>query len=243
MFVGQSLIHNAQLNAVITEFNRYQTAVQSFKQQYQALPGDMNNATSFWGLAGGAVVTPSDSVCSTTASTTVATCNGNGDGTIYFNGNHWGELYRFWQHLSNAKMIEGYYTGSTTGSAANMPAPGINAPVSKFGPNVGWSITWTATGGALAGGSEGAWFNTDYGQGHSFVFGASYTNITAQVALTPKDAWSIDKKIDDGQPALGNVIATEYVNCTNAANMADLGTTYKLSTTTVVCALVFLANF
>src|SRR5437660_1073388 len=77
IFVGQSLIHNAQLNAVISEFNRYQTAVQSFKQQYNTLPGDMSNATSFWGSAGG---TGSDATCAVVVSTTAATCNGNGDG-------------------------------------------------------------------------------------------------------------------------------------------------------------------
>ena len=239
VFVGQSLIHNAQLNTVITEFNRYQTATQAFKQQYQGLPGDMNNVTSFWGVAGG---TGSDTTCSTTTSTTTATCNGNGDGMVYVQSGHWGEVYRFWQHLSNAKMIEGSYTGSTTGHAANTPSPGLNAPQSKFGANVGWSII--VSGQSLpSGGFEGGWFNADYGQGHTFIFGTSCANTTCGAAITPKDGWAIDKKIDDGKPGMGNVIATEYANCTNAASMNDLGTTYKLATTSPVCALVFLANF
>ena len=108
IFVGQSLIHNATLNAVITEFNRYQTAVQSFKQQYQALPGDMPNATSFWGSAGG---TGSDATCMNTASTTAATCNGNGDGVIQTSAAGNDKILRFWQHLANAKMVGRFYSG------------------------------------------------------------------------------------------------------------------------------------
>src|SRR5437763_7869808 len=97
IFVGQSLIHTAQINAVISEFNRYQTAVQNFKQQYQALPGDMNNATSFWGSAGG---TGADATCFNTLSNTAATCNGNGDGSIQTSVSLWDEVYRAWQHLA-----------------------------------------------------------------------------------------------------------------------------------------------
>jgi hypothetical protein len=42
------------------------------------LPGDMSNATSFWGLAGGSAGPPSDVTCANTISTTTATCNGHG---------------------------------------------------------------------------------------------------------------------------------------------------------------------
>ena len=128
IFVGQSLIHNAQLNAVITEFTRYQTAVQSFKQQYQALPGDMNNATSFWGVAGG---TGSDTTCMNTVSTTAATCNGNGDEVIGTSVVTWDETFRAWQHLATAKMIEGFYAGNP------VPVTGGTIPASRYGNNMG----------------------------------------------------------------------------------------------------------
>src|ERR1019366_3549131 len=95
IFVGQSLIHTAQLNSVISEFNRYQTSVQNFKMQYQALPGDMTNATAIWGSAGG---TGADATCQNTASTTAATCNGNGDGAISTSVVVMDEELRAWQH-------------------------------------------------------------------------------------------------------------------------------------------------
>ena len=68
ILAGQSLIRASELRAVTTEFTKYQTALNSFRDKYFAYPGDMTNATSFW---------PS---CGTTALTTAEGCNGNGDG-------------------------------------------------------------------------------------------------------------------------------------------------------------------
>lgn len=47
ILAGQSLIRAAELRAVSTEYNRHFTAIQSFRNRYMALPGDMNNATRF----------------------------------------------------------------------------------------------------------------------------------------------------------------------------------------------------
>jgi prepilin-type N-terminal cleavage/methylation domain-containing protein len=63
---GQSLIHAAELRAVTTEYQKYMTAVRSFKDKYFASPGDMNNATSLWGVAAG---TGNDNACKIFAST------------------------------------------------------------------------------------------------------------------------------------------------------------------------------
>jgi hypothetical protein len=244
IFVGQSLIHNAQLNAVITEFNRYQTAVRSFQQQYQALPGDMNNATSFWGSAGG---TGSDTTCAAVVSTTPATCNGNGDGVINISNAVGWEWLRFWQHLANAKMIEGAYTGTgnpySAVQASNTATPNVNVPPSRYGSNAGWSIL-NAVRNNLGGIGNSEFSITDYGTGHVFMLGAPSGGwMTESPVLTPKDAWAIDKKIDDGKPAAGNVIAMWWGTCSTAASAADLTGTYKLSTTTGVCTLSFNPGF
>jgi len=53
VLTGQNLIRAAELRAVTTEFNAYQTAANTFKDKYFAIPGDMTNATDFWGSAGG----------------------------------------------------------------------------------------------------------------------------------------------------------------------------------------------
>ncbi|MFZ4541492.1 MAG: type II secretion system protein [Rickettsiales bacterium] len=106
---GQSLIRAAELRAVSTEYSRYVTAVQTFRDKYFQLPGDMNSATTFWGTA--AV----GAACATTIGSGTQTCNGNGDGWLdngYVNSN---ENFRYWQHLANAGLIEGAYTGQFQG--------------------------------------------------------------------------------------------------------------------------------
>ncbi|MGB1540395.1 MAG: prepilin-type N-terminal cleavage/methylation domain-containing protein, partial [Rickettsiales bacterium] len=41
---GQSLIRAAELRSVSKEYEKYQTAINIFKDKYFALPGDFNNA-------------------------------------------------------------------------------------------------------------------------------------------------------------------------------------------------------
>ena len=43
---GQSLIHASELKSVISDFQKYQSAITQFRTQYNAWPGDMPNATS-----------------------------------------------------------------------------------------------------------------------------------------------------------------------------------------------------
>lgn len=79
ILAGQSLIRAAELRSVITTTDRYQAAVYSFRDKYFALPGDMRNATSFWGDQA-----TGPSACADAGITdgTPGTCNGNGDGLI-----------------------------------------------------------------------------------------------------------------------------------------------------------------
>ena len=49
ILAGQSLIRASELRAVSTEFQRYVAAVNTFRDKYFMLPGDMSNATAFWG--------------------------------------------------------------------------------------------------------------------------------------------------------------------------------------------------
>ncbi|MFZ4540565.1 MAG: pilus assembly FimT family protein [Rickettsiales bacterium] len=50
---GQALIRASELRAVVTEYNRHAVDTKTFRDKYFALPGDMANATSFWGRVGG----------------------------------------------------------------------------------------------------------------------------------------------------------------------------------------------
>ena len=107
---GSSMIRAAELRAVISEETQFKIAIHTFREKYSGLPGDLDNATRFWG-AEPAANCPGDE---TTPSTTSATCDGNGDGFISW-GNisgFGGESHRFWQHLANAGLIAGNFTGT-----------------------------------------------------------------------------------------------------------------------------------
>ena len=46
---GKSLIRAAELRTIGTERDRFRTAMYAFRDKYFMLPGDISNATSFWG--------------------------------------------------------------------------------------------------------------------------------------------------------------------------------------------------
>lgn len=105
VFSGQSLVMNAKLNRVATQFRQYEQAIRAFYAQYDQYPGDFDSAYSFWG-----------SNCASTESD----CNGNHDNIIQYNGSGGDsdrEEYRFPQHLVLAGILSGSYTG--TGSVQN----------------------------------------------------------------------------------------------------------------------------
>lgn len=118
---GSSLTRQAQLRAIGSDINSYRSAVNSFKLQYNALPGDMANAMSFWGAG---------------------TANGNGNRTVEWSA----EAYLTWQHLTLSGILPGSYTGVATATYAD---PGVNipkGPISNSGYNMTGHATWT--GGA-----------------------------------------------------------------------------------------------
>ena len=227
---GQSLIHAAELRSVSTEYNRYYAAAHTFRDKYFAYPGDISNATKFWGATAS---------CPGTAGTGTQTCDGNGDGLIGPAGaaSQYGEMQTFWQHLANAGLIEGTYTGIAGTSGGYDVTPGINEPRSKFSSASGWMVlNW----GIVADGNWGR-FGGDYTNAISFG-GASGGNYVSGRIMTATDAWNIDTKMDDGNPAAGKVWAGAYgPNCTITTSTAyDKSTAaYYLTGSTLDCPLYF----
>ena len=100
---GQSIVRSAQLRSVATEVQGIKTSLNTFKDYYDALPGDMDNAIDYWGAAH---ATPS--TCKFTVGTGTQTCNGDGLGHVNRQtdaSNDTYEMFRFWQHLVNAEMF------------------------------------------------------------------------------------------------------------------------------------------
>lgn len=238
---GQALIRAAELRSVSSDYSRYVTAAQTFRSKYLALPGDMANATRFWGAQAGGTADGVDAACAalTTAATGAATCNGDGDGLIgdqtvaaerY-------EAFRMWQHMANAELIEGAYGGvSADGVATGRVADvGVNVPKAKMGSANGFNL-WTE---ATMSGSP-CWWDGPFG--NMLQFGAENSSgSTANPALRPEEAWNIDTKMDDGRPAYGAFRApinscVINPNCTTT----DVASTaaYSLTNIAIACSVV-----
>ena len=231
ILAGQSLIRASELRAVSSEYSRYVTAIGTFRDKYFAIPGDMRNAQSFWKSAANC---PGDH---TQGSTTAETCNGDGNGLVEYYVATANENYRFWQHLANAALIEGTYSGVTGGAGtAYTSVIGTNVPRSKLG-NAGWTAhAWTTIDASNTNLFEGNY-------GNVLVFGSAATNsITEGYALKPEEAWNLDTKMDDGKPAIGAVRTFERdTNCHTSTTPTS--SEYALSLSGINCAAIFLMKY
>jgi prepilin-type N-terminal cleavage/methylation domain-containing protein len=232
VMVGQDLVRQAELRAITQDFQKFLTAINAFKNKYSALPGDMANATAYWGK---------DNAACTAHTGTAAvpgTCNGNGNSSIsnspVIGGT--GEMFQFWKQLSLAGLVEGTYTGIGQSGGVEATLPGTNGPDSKI-TGAGWAAL--TTNGTI----NASTFNMIYG--NYLLFGAATTNgLPINPILNPGEASSIDQKLDDGKPAYGKIIAA-YWN--NQCSAADNGThannnfeaSYRLSDISLRCALIF----
>lgn len=223
VLAGQSLIRAAELRAVSSEYSRYVAAVQAFRDKYFALPGDMGNASAFWGALDGNNGLGSD--CRG-ESTSLLTCNGNGDGTVCMDSScsaqTW-EAQLFWKHLANAGLIEGSFSGamgSTTTTVcvltgANQLLPGCNVPSSKITQGF-WHIWFIGQRSA-----DPNLFDGSYG--NSLIISRGPASAGGGLGLlTPEELWNIDTKLDDGRPGTGNLVVGRWNQCTTgAATVAD----------------------
>jgi len=250
--VGRSLIRQSQVASIITDIQNFTSATRQFQQKYRSLPGDMYNATSYWGASAN---------CTSAGSLVSGTCNGNGNGRISNSGQgtpessgpspsfaiYHGEDVLFWQHLSLAGMIQGSYAGGNGG--ANGDASVYNTTTAPYShiPNNCYAITYGADDpqGGIMVNAQGALY---YPPGNVFFLGAAtrygcYTNPT----LTPTEAAAIDTKMDDGLPFSGTVITTAYgfypgfswTPCVTNSTPYTYITTY----TNPYCPLIFQPNF
>lgn len=230
ILAGQSLIRAAELRSVSSEAQRYTAAVRTFRDKYMALPGDMANATSFWGAAHATPAT-----CLTTAGTGTQTCNGNGDGDLdpAALASQRGELFMFWEQLANAGLIEGDYTGFAGAGDTGDVDLGTNSPRSRLG-NAGWAANDSVQSGYGLVGQR--YTNITGGDAYThFIIGGEAVGVPSGGIMKPEEAWGIDTKLDDGRPGIGAVKGFGGLNCGNSLDASVA--VYALTTTTNVCWL------
>jgi len=235
ILAGQSLIRAAELRSVSTEATRYTTSIHTFRDKYMALPGDMTNATAFWGIAAG--TTGNDATCKVATSTDTKTCNGDGNGMIQFSAVSSNETYGAWKHLANAGLIEGSYVGGN-GVSSSSATPGYDIPRSRASSNSGWYLS---NSGTTVSGSANA-FDGSYGTTMNL-----FNRPTVSGVLAAEEAWNIDTKMDDGKPGQGKVYSnwsdtysTAATPCTTATSGADKDASYNLTAKSKDCGLFFI---
>ena len=227
ILTGQNLIRAAELRSVVTEFQTYQTAIHTFRDKNLQLPGDITNATDFWGAPGSSLAN-----CPATVGTGTETCNGDGDGIVeQTNGaDEYNEWFMIFQHLSNASMITGTYTGRSGPDGPDDGDIGINLPPSRIS-NAGWSADNPL--------GSPTYFTLDYT--NSLVIGSQTAgnNQNQAPVFTPEEAWNIDTKVDDGKPARGFAVVNNWANCTTALSATEYDAEYDFSNSAIDCSLLF----
>jgi len=236
ILAGQSLIRASELRTITAQVSTYQAAINTFRDKYFALPGDMVNATSFWGRADTGATTGQCADPDTNTGASPRTCNGNGNGRTYWGDTDAagviGESFHAWQHLANAGLVEGNYTG-IPGAALAYHTNTTNTPSTKLGSNTGVFYSWV---GEQVGG--GGFYAGSYG--HTFYIGGHVTNsATFGPILKPEELWNIDVKMDDGKPAYGIVNPFTSVLTPGCTNNDTMAAEYVLTATTKLCALIF----
>lgn len=213
---GVSLMDSAKMKRVASDLSDINNAIALFNDKYGYFPGDMPNATTVWGRAdGGADVTQNCANPDTNINLAdpMATCNGNGNHRIAdysasaaMRNN---EAYRFWQHLSNAGLISGKYTGigGAPGSAPwRVAMPGENVMTSGISGSgffvLEEQLQWFCN-------SSSAWSGTNAARDQNFlsVGGKTETSWPWRRIFTSEEVQSVDLKMDDGKPGTGNIIA------------------------------------
>jgi len=208
VFAGRSLMESARLNRVIYDASHYISAVNTFTKKYEELPGDMTRATKIWGAASN--VSAMDCIL-TNSSGSLLTCNGDGNGLIHaglpcpLGTEAWcySERYRAWQHLTNAGLIKGSFSGIHALSQSWQSQGGVNTPQGPYN-STGFGLAYYPA----------AFSHPDYFDNPTPINILFYgVNINgpfygpSSPLLPAKLFWMIDKKMDDGLPGPGKVVA------------------------------------
>lgn len=239
VLVGQTLIRAAEIRSITSEHSRYASAISAFQGKYLNLPGDISNATAFWGK--------DNTNCASHSGTaaTGGTCNGNGDKLIDNAAavSATGETFQSWKHMALAGVVEGDYTGLAGASSVTHAVIGTNVPLSKRA-KTGWSLrNWgTSAGSAIT-------FAMTYA--NAMTWGEVYTTSdTYGPSITAAEAFGVDDKMDDGKPASGKVISTGifvaggglqpcHVPVSGGAVNTNLDMRYNAAIDDTRCALIF----
>lgn len=176
------MLEQTKLKHISKGYEEVNLSLLAFKVKYNALPGDMSNATDIWGThgAGG------------------ATANGDGNGQIPLSCA--GELRRVFEHMTLAELYGGTYDAdSASNPTAARVGPGYAFPSSRVNPAMGMSV-----GVPTAWSSQALWRHLS----HKHIIFTMLPNgncLEDGYEFTSRESWEFDVKFDDGQPSTGKI--------------------------------------
>jgi prepilin-type N-terminal cleavage/methylation domain-containing protein len=188
ILVGQDLIETAGVRAQVSQIEKNQASVNTFRTKYNCLPGDCANAADFGFVARG----PN---------------RGQGDGNGLIEGySAWfgtenpgtyesaGETSVFWVDLSAAQLTDGSFTTATMNDYTGSPLLSVS-DIMPAGKTSGASYVYVWSDNSA----------NYFGLADITLLGWSVPWAVPGVRVS--EAYYIDSKIDDGLPQTGNVTA------------------------------------
>ena len=234
---GSAMIRASEIRAAISEYTNYVQAITQFRDKYKALPGDFATATTIWGEAHSNATT-----CKTTQGTIPTyTCNGDGNGAIVTQSSYATtsyEQFRAWQHLVNAGLIEGYYSGVRAAGSSHGALIGTNFPASKFS-GAGWQLTTATTYDISTASITGISYSAGDTPPNLILWfgGKTFENsLRMTPVLRSPEAYDLDIKLDDGKPYYGKIISQTQSGMTTSCVTSN---EYTQTATDIACALIF----
>ena len=235
ILTGQDLIKAAEQRATIAQIEKYNTAVNTFRNKYNGIPGDLAEATA---VSFGLLAMSGGAPCTTVGMAGCGDGNGLLDSAAVAGATALtGETLFFWRHLSDAGLVDGSFgacdngaaTGGdlTTGAACASPTGAVDAITAGNASQVAGLIP-------LAKLARSNYLTVAEVSGINYfgLSGMGSSTLTLSTAgaiangtnnLTPLESYNMDKKVDDGLPNSGSVQALNVV--ANAITSGSAGYT------------------
>ena len=203
---GQKIVDNAKANKLINNVNTIKSSASIFQTTFDAIPGDFNEAYSYW---------------TTDCDSSSSECNGDDDGEIDSSaatGETYTESKFFFHHLNLAGILNNTYdpTSST-----------LTDYLFDFS-----FYTYGAYGTALYDDGTSGYFHEGADNYLLIGTGSAYD----EAFISPRWAYKLDSKIDDGLPESG--LVTIYISDSSLDTACTNGTSaYYLASDTEACNL------
>lgn len=205
ILAGKILIHSAEIRALVAQPAQLDTAINTFQEKYNCLPGDCRNARDY-GFKG--QYGELDTNYSNGLPTDV---NGNGDGKIYWgvqfpNGDGANESQNLAFQLNGAGLVKTEKFDMGGGWLTTLiPMEGKFS--GAMGERAVWTVEYMLPGVTDSSGPASVTKKGNFYWGNG-LYKAAEGAFGTQGVLIPADAFAVDQKIDDGLPRSGKILAT-----------------------------------